>query len=143
MSSPFEIKVNKLLDKLQRFDELKEESADLVVKDDMPDLVRGQLANGVNGDGRLIQSGYSRFWGAVRSAAGLQIAFVDLRFSGTFYRSLRVVESGNEYVLKSNVPYAPDLLGRYPKILNLTDDNFNEITRQIRIDLVSKIVGNG
>lgn len=95
--------------------------------------VRGQLSKGKDGEGQTIQRGYSRQYGRRRASRGLQTSFVDLNFSGDFYKSIVMVPFIGilEYVFISEVEYARYLEGKYENILEISQINMVRFTKNI------------
>ena len=132
----FEEKIKNLITKLQGFEEFVDVVIDITMEEKFPDLVRSQLSEGINSQGNDIQIGYSNMWAEERFKRGLQTDFVDLNFSGRFYKSLETIEVGDEYFLDSNVPYASDIFDRYPNILGLTNENKSIIINTLRKEII-------
>jgi hypothetical protein len=56
----------------------------------LKDMNREQLSEGVYSNSEPIQDGYSDIWGMQRMINGRQIVYVDLNYTGDFYRSIAV-----------------------------------------------------
>ena len=54
----------------------------------LEELNRKQLREGKDVHGETIQDGYSEIWGRQRVIKGRQVRYVDLNFSGDFYKSI-------------------------------------------------------
>lgn len=92
-----------------------------------------QLLRGKNIRGGTIQRGYSPTHAAARRARGLQTSFVDLRFTGRFFKGMSITERNDpgEFDIISDVSYYPDLVNRYPDIMGLDKHNKNELKKLI------------
>ena len=132
----FEEKIKALIRDFEQLPDLIDVVTDIEMEEQFPKLVRKQLSFGENSDSEDIQIGYSFMWGSRRAEEGLQTDFVDLNFTGNFYKSLETMEVGDEYFLDSIVPYASEINDRYPKILGLQEDNLNLIVNNIKKEIV-------
>jgi hypothetical protein len=90
------------------------------------DLQRSQLAAGITKDGATIEPyPYSRAYAKKRQKAGLQIAHIDLKFTGEYYKNMTMNVDNNVIRLGSNVDYEGAISKRYDgaEIYGLTDEN--------------------
>jgi len=93
------------------------------------DLQRSQLEVGKNIEEKTIQQGYSPGYAKRRQRKGLQTKFVDLKFTGEFYKSLELtpIEKQGEFNIISFVDYYPYLIKRYPAIIGLSEKNLEKL----------------
>lgn len=134
----FADKLKQLIKKAERLKEDVEVIAEIVIEEDFPFLVKGQLEDGENMNKKVIQPYYSVPYARRRSKKGLQTDYVDLFFTGDFYREMKVVDTGSEYVLVSDVPYFQDLYQRYEGILGLQNENMKLIKDKIIFEVVKE-----
>lgn len=88
-------------------------------------LNESQMAKGKLNDGSdIIPTPYSPGYAKRRQKAGLQTGFIDLRFTGAFYKGFTVQRDLMKLNLGSNVAYEKYISGRYTeKIYGLTPEN--------------------
>ena len=103
-------------------------------------LMQARLKIGKTVKGDTIQKGYSEPYGSKRRKKGLQTSFVDLKFSGKFYKGIFIEDtkakrSKIEIDLSSNVEYA-DYLRRYDGVYGL-DDKASKMVKQRIIKVIT------
>ncbi len=106
-----------------------------IINDNSETLVRyikeDQLSIGKDGSDNDIGQ-YSLGYKPVRINAGLQVAYVDLNFSGDFYATIEVVAESDGVHIKSDVSYDKHLLKRYGKdILKVSRANFIKFSNEV------------
>jgi len=92
--------------------------------DFLEELNKGQLRQGVDTQGDLIQMGYSEMHADARSERGLQTDFVDLKFSGDFHKSITADPTLNFVEFDATDSKYPEILELFDRpLLGLTVDN--------------------
>lgn len=130
---------NKLEDLIQKMEDIDDDLdtiVGLIVDEEFPFLVKGQLADGETMSGATIQDSYSPSYARRRKKQGLQTNYVDLYFTGEFYEGLKVVDSGSEYYLESDVEYFDHIMNRYGGILGLQKDNMKLLKQRIIFEIL-------
>lgn len=97
-----------------------------------------QLSEGIKTDEQVISGKcYSVYWGGVRQRDGKQIGYVDVKFTGAFYKSINVDVTLKETKFSSNIDYASNLSDMYDKqggtLLGLTNKNVELIAKEFII----------
>jgi len=103
------------------------------------EMVKEQHHEGLNRDGKQMQSGYSKPYGKRRKKKGLQTKFVDLHFSGSYHKSLKVVPQKKGVDVNSTEPYAHWLRGNFPGMSGLAPKNAEKTAVVIANLLAPKI----
>ena len=91
---------------------------------------REQMYSGINTDGGKITPDYlSGRYALKKRMTNPKPGYgtPDLRLTGRFYSTLRLIFSGSTIHIKSPVSYADQLIGRYNNVLGLTQKNLAEI----------------
>jgi len=109
---------------------LKRKSGELLMKESgkIVELSNDQLQKGLNTEGRIMQRGYSPQYGKKRRKAGLQTSFVDLRFTGQYQDTKKLVKAKDGANIISDVDYEKYLRGNFPKHVGLTEENADRIS---------------
>ena len=100
-----------------------------------------QQGQGVNSLDEAIGKYKSKSYKSKRSKEGLQIAFIDLKFSGSFYKGLVLnMKTGfnkgeGTAVWEFGAKDKEFLTEKYPSILGLTEMSMNELTDALFEDL--------
>jgi hypothetical protein len=86
---------------------------------------------GEDGSGQKLGS-YGLGYARIRVARGLQIAHIDLRFTGKFFASLKITAMPKAYKVSSNVAYDTKIVERFGKdVLKISHENLVEFANNI------------
>jgi len=93
------------------------------------EMQRKRLSEGKNIREKIIQKGYSPGYAKQRKRRGLQTNYVDLNFTGEFYKSLELVPEADfgSFDIISDVDYAPHIFNRYAEIMGLNKGQIKEL----------------
>lgn len=98
-----------------------------------------QLLRGVNVEGRTMQKGYSPQYGKRRKKAGLQTAFVDLKFTGKYQDTKKGVAAAKGINLISDTEYEKYLRGNFPDHVGLTKKNAETTAKLLEKEVAVEI----
>lgn len=104
-----------------------------------------QQGAGVNVQDKQIGKYKSASYKTKRSKKGLQVAFIDLKFSGDFYKGLVLnmktgfTKGGGTAVWEFGATEKEFLTDKYPSILGLTDMSMEELTEAMFEDLYESL----
>ena len=113
---------------------LKEKAPEIAMKSEKEiiQLSNSQLLAGNNIWDKVMQQGYSPQYGKRRRKAGLQTQFVDLKFTGKYQKSKKLVIDAQENLdIISNVDYEPYLRANFPDHVGLNKKNADQISEKI------------
>jgi len=133
------------INRLENIEEfaLKEGTKILVkeFKKDIEEYNRKQLEEGKNVDNRVIQRGYSEWHKRNRKERGLQTGFVDLKFTGDFYKSLDFKQiKDNEFGVFSDVEYFGNIVRLFgTQVMGLDEKSADAIAVKLSEKLSKKI----
>lgn len=122
-------------------DYLRSKAAEVLLKREtqIVDLSNKQLLQGINVQGKIMQKGYSTSYGKLRKRKGLQTSFVDLKFSGNYQKTKRLVADAQDNLdIISNADYEVYLRGNFPNHVGLTEKNAEIISNAI-VDELAKL----
>lgn len=128
--------------RLNKLDSLFEKPAqDILIKHqgEIIALANSQLAKGQNIEGQIMQKGYSIQYGKLRQKKGLQIGFVDLKFTGKYQKTKKLVKYNYGIDIRSAADYEPYLRGHFPNHIGLDKENAEKAAEIIKPDL-SKLI---
>jgi hypothetical protein len=116
---------------------LKKESSNLLLKhnNDIVPLANSQLLKGVNVEGQTMQRGYSTPYGKRRGKKGLQTGFVDLKFSGKYQDTKKLVAYDYGVDIRSAADYEAYLRANFPGHVGLTEPNAEVIGAKMADDI--------
>jgi hypothetical protein len=129
----------KRMDQVDRFIQKEAQKTLKARGQQIVEMVREQHHDGLNRDGKKMQSGYSTGYTKQRKKKGLQTKFVDLHFSGKYHKSLKVVPQQDGVDIQSTEPYAFYLRGNFPGMAGLTPKNAEIVAEKIADILAPKI----
>jgi len=116
------------------------EEAMIKHSNEIVDMNRKQMLQGINSEGEMMQQGYSPGYAKLRKKKGLQIGFVDMKFTGKFQDSLKGVKNPKGLDLKSNVDYEKYLRDdKYGTAIGLTEENADVIEEKLIKELAPKL----
>jgi hypothetical protein len=120
---------------------LKKSGSEILMKhnNDIVTLSNEQLMQGVNTKGETMQKGYSPAYGKKRKKAGLQTSFVDLKFSGTYQDSKKLVAYEYGVDIRSGADYEAYLRGNFPDHVGLTEPNAEVMSKKMEDDIAKQI----
>jgi hypothetical protein len=123
------------LDGLEAY--LQKESSKILLQhnNDIVPLANSQLLKGVNIKEQTMQRGYSTQYGKRRSKKGLQTGFVDLKFSGKYQDTKKLVAYGYGVDIRSAADYEAYLRGNFPDHVGLTEPNAEIVGEKIASEL--------
>ena len=130
---------------VQRFRELPEHlnkiGSDLLMKhnNEIVPLANTQLMKGVNIHDETMQKGYSTQYGKRRKKAGLQTSFVDLKFTGKYQDSKKLVKYDYGVDIRSSADYEAHLRANFPDHVGLTEPNAEVIANKMENDVAKEI----
>lgn len=130
---------------VKRFDTLpaflQKEGNKILMKhnNDIVTLANEQLLKGVNIEGQTMQKGYSPAYGKKRKKSGLQTSFVDLKFTGKYQDSRKLVSYEYGVDIRSEADYEAHLRGNFPNHSGLTEPNA-EVTAVKMEDEIAKLI---
>lgn len=130
---------------VKRFDGLPEylnkEGNKILMKhnNDIVTLANEQLTKGVNVEGQIMQKGYSTQYGKKRKSKGLQTSFVDLKFSGKYKDSRKLVSYEYGVDIRSEADYEAHLRGNFPNHSGLTEPNAEVISTKMEEEIAQLI----
>ena len=105
------------------------------------EMQRKRLSEGKNIKDKTIQKGYSEGYARRRKKKGLQTNYVDLNFTGEFYRSLDMVAEADfgKFDIISDVDYARYIFARFPQISGLSQKDAKTIKNLIIKELQQSV----
>lgn len=120
---------------------LKKQSSEILLKhnNDIVPLANEQLLKGVNIKEQKMQSGYSSAYGKRRQKKGLQTAFVDLRFTGKYQDTKKLVKYDYGVDIRSQADYEAYLRGNFPDHVGLTEPNAEVIAKKMESEIAELI----
>jgi hypothetical protein len=142
-SEVLNIKLNGLGQEVSRLSlaSLKKHEADIIKKN------QEQLTSGVGINGKKLQTGYKPTQRRKREKAGLQTAFVDLKFNGEYQGGLTIEmdETGakifsNDWKESYLVNEEPLLEHHWGEILGLTEKNMKWLLDEVTSDLYNGLL---
>lgn len=98
-----------------------------------------ELIKGLNTEGKIIQTGYSKGYAKKRKKAGLQTSYVDLYFTGKFQSSSKPVKVVEGLDIESGVKYEKYLRERYENIRGLNVKQSEQYVAKIADELVIEL----
>lgn len=131
---------------VQRFNKLlpflKEKAPEIALKHETEiiQLSNKQLLQGNNIWDKVMQTGYSPQYGKKRRKAGLQTQFVDLKFTGKYQKSKKLVVDAQENGIDiiSDVDYEGYLRENFPDHVGLNKKNADVISEKIVKELADE-----
>lgn len=100
-------------------------------------MANKQLLEGVNIQGKIMQKGYSPGYGKLRKKKGLQTSYVDLKFTGEYQKTKKMVIDAQLRGIDiiSNADYEMYLRKNFPDHVGLTEPNAKIIEKPIADDV--------
>lgn len=130
---------------VKRFDGLSEylnkEGTKILLKhnNEIVSLANEQLMKGLNVEGQTMQKGYSTQYGKKRKKSGLQTSFVDLKFTGKYQDSKKLVAYEYGVDIRSGADYEAHLRANFPNHVGLTEPNAEVISIKME-DEIAKLI---
>lgn len=98
-------------------------------------LQNRQLLKGKDIHGETMQNGYSPAYGKLRRKKGLQTSFVDLKFTGKYQRSKKLVKYSYGVDIRSDADYEAHLRANFPDHVGLNVENSEYIAEKMAEEL--------
>lgn len=123
-------------------DYLNKVGSDLLMKhnNEIVPLANTQLMKGVNINEETMQKGYSGAYGKKRKKVGLQTSFVDLKFTGKYQDSKKLVKYDYGVDIRSSADYEAHLRANFPEHVGLTEPNAEIIAKKMEDDVAKEIL---
>lgn len=102
-------------------------------------LSNEQLMKGVNTKGETMQKGYSAGYSKLRQKKGLQTGFVDLKFTGKYQKTKKLVKYDYGVDIRSAADYEAHLRANFPDHVGLTVPNALIISKKMEVE-ISKLI---
>lgn len=86
---------------------------------------------------------YSNGWKRIRISRGLQVQYVDTRFTGKFHATLKLVVENDQFKIVSQVDYADDIIKKYgADVLGLQQKYLEEIVNTMIIPDIKQMIND-
>ena len=117
---------------------LQKKSSEILLKhnNDIVPLANSQLLKGINTEGETMQKGYSLQYGKRRKKKGLQTGFVDLKFSGKYQSTKKLIAYDYGVDIRSAADYEAHLRANFPDHVGLTEPNAEIIGKKMESEIV-------
>lgn len=88
--------------------------------------------HGEKADGEKLRPGYSSPYKRRRVKRGLQVSYVDLKFTGKFYGQIEIIAEPDQIKISSKIDYGEHVIKRYGKeVLGIQEQYLEEFTFDI------------
>jgi len=131
--------------KLKKFIEKETKKILKTYEKEIVQMIIDQQHEGIGSDGQKLQTGYSTGYAKRRKKKGLQTKFVDLHFTGTMHKGMKIVPVKDGVDVRSKEPYEYYVRANFPKGFSTTKENAviigNWIAEKLAVEMKKYLVG--